>query len=544
MSNKKKTTFSLGIVILALVVGLLGGLMTGPKLFPSDGAGASGILELNSRLAALSYIVSRYYVDEVDYDSLNTLAMEAMLGSLDPHSAYLSAQDNDKETEMLRGRFEGIGLLLRFVNDTVYASNIYDGSPAREAGIHPGDRIVRVDTTVVTGTGLASQAGKVVELIRGPRYSTVTLGVQRQGSDKIREIKVRRDVIHHLSIPAAVMIDKHTGYVHIERFAESTASEFHAALLQLTGEGMTHLVLDLRGNGGGTLETAIEVADELLPKGDMIVYTEGKHTPRRNVYATRGGLFEEGRLTVLVNEFSASASEVVSGAIQDNDRGIIAGRRTFGKGLVQRPFDLAKGDAVLLTVARYYTPSGRCIQRPYDKGSDAYYMDYLTRIFSDVRSADSLYNAGLDTTQSFLTKKGRKVYGGGGIQPDIILPYLIDTNWVYYNNIMDNQVLDQVLYDELFRHYDQLIAQYPTADAFVKNYHVDEDTWQRILRTAERKGFPPHQGCIAKYGENIRARYKAMMAMAMYDDNAYYRISLPYDTEVKRALRHHSVSEK
>ena len=544
MSEKKKTTYSLGIVLLALAIGLAAGFMTAPKVKPQAVPNVTGISKLGSHLVALEYIIANYYVDEVDYDSLTTSAMTAMLESLDPHSSYLTPIANSKENEMMQSRFEGIGVTLHSMNDSVFASTVRAGSPAHRAGIHAGDRIIKVDTTVVTGTGMSEELSSVVNLIRGPRYSTVTLGIQRQGSDKIREIKVKRDVILHPTVVAAVMIDKHTGYVNISRFSETTASEFHAALLQLTKEGMTHLVLDLRGNRGGSLETAIAVADELLPKGDLIVYTEGAHSPRNNHYATRGGLFEEGKLTILINEFSASASEVVSGAIQDNDRGTIAGRRSFGKGLVQRPFDLPDGDAIHLTIARYYTPSGRCIQRPYDKGSDAYYMDYLTRIFSDYRSADSLYNATVDTTQTFLTKKGRKVYGGGGIQPDIILPYLIDTNWVYYNRLADKQVLEQVIFNELFAHYDQIVKKYPTAEAFVKNYQVDDATFERIIRCAESKGISRHPSCIKKYGANIRNRYKALMAMTLYNDDAFYQVALPYDTELQRALRHNTTKKK
>ena len=535
--KKKKTTYSLGIVLLALAMGLVIGFMTAPKIKPKDVPNVTGISKLGSHIVALEYIIANYYVDDVEYDSLTTSAMTAMLESLDPHSSYLTPIDNSKETEMLHSRFEGIGVTLHSMNDSVFVSTLRSGSPAQRAGLRPGDRIIKVDTTVVSGTGMSEEPTDVVNLIRGPRFSTVTLGIQRQGSDKIKEFKVQRDVILHSTVLAAVMIDKHTGYVNISRFSETTASEFHAALLQLTKEGMTHLVLDLRGNRGGSLEAAISVADELLPKGDLIVYTEGAHSPRSNHYATRGGLFEEGKLTILINEFSASASEVVSGAIQDNDRGTIAGRRSFGKGLVQRPFDLPDGDAIHLTIARYYSPSGRCIQRPYDKGSDAYYMDYLTRIFSDYRSADSLYNATVDTTQTFLTKKGRKVYGGGGIQPDIILPYLIDTNWVYYNRLADKQVLEQVIFNELFVHYDQIIKKYPTAEAFVKNYQVDDATFERIIQCGESKGIPRHQSCIKKYGANIRNRYKALMAMTLYDDGAFYQVALPYDTEIQRALK-------
>ena len=332
------------------------------------------------------------------------------------------------------------------------------------------------------------------------------------------------------------MIDKQTGYIHVSRFAETTSDEFHNALLELNKLGMKHLVLDLRGNRGGTLESAVRMADELLPKGDLIVYTEGAHQPRSNIYATSGGLFESGRLTILLNEFSASASEVVAGAIQDNDRGLIAGRCSFGKGLVQRQFDLPTGDAVLLTIARYYSPSGRCIQRPYDKGSDAYYMDYLDRVFSNYTSADSLFNATADTSQCFHTKKGRKVYGGGGIQPDVTLPYILDTNWVYYNRLLDKQVLEDVLQKDLYNNYSQLVEQYPDADAFVKNYKVPEQTWQRILLCADKKGIRRHPGALNKYADHIRNRYKSLMAQSLFDENAFYRVYVPYDNELQRAL--------
>ena len=227
---------------------------------------------------------------------------------------------------------------------------------------------------------------------------------------------------------------------------------------------------------------------------------------------------------------------MVAGAIQDNDRGLIAGRCSFGKGLVQRQFDLPTGDAVLLTIARYYSPSGRCIQRPYDKGSDAYYMDYLDRVFSNYTSADSLFNATADTSQCFHTKKGRKVYGGGGIQPDVTLPYILDTNWVYYNRLLDKQVLEDVLQKDLYNNYSQLVEQYPDADAFVKNYKVPEQTWQRILLCADKKGIRRHPGALNKYADHIRNRYKSLMAQSLFDENAFYRVYVPYDNELQRAL--------
>lgn len=532
---KKKVTYSLGIVLLAAVLGLLIGLMYGPKLTKNDN-NVIYVDQSSQRLNALLRIVERNYVDKVDRDSLTTAAIQGLLSSLDPHSTYLPPVDYEKEAEMMIGHFDGIGVTLHYEGDTVYAANVREGSPAAQAGVHPGDRIMKVDTTVVSGSGMTADGTKIVDLIRGPRHSTVTLGIQRQGKEEMRYIDVRRDVILHYSIPAATMLDKTTGYVRIARFAETTGREFHIALAGLLQQGMTHLVLDMRGNLGGVLECAIDVADELLPKGDLIVYTEGAHSMRSNVYATRGGLFESGKLTIMIDEHSASASEVVSGAIQDNDRGTIVGRRSFGKGLVQQQFDLPDGAALLLTIARYYSPSGRCIQRPYDKGSDAYYMEYLNRVLSDYYAADSLLNTPADTTLAYHTKKGRTVYGGGGIQPDVVIPYLIDTNFIYMNQVIGRGVMEEVMFDQLFNHYDELHRKYPTVEAFVKNFQVDDATWKRILTTADRKGIARRPASIAKYGADMRGRYKAMMAQAMFDDNAFYKVYLPFDNELQQAL--------
>lgn len=491
---------------------------------------------MSDRMNAMLQLVEGCYVDKIDYDSLTDQMMNAMLSTLDPHSCYLSPEAFAKESEMVQGRFEGIGVTLYYLNDTVYANTVIAGSPAAQAGIHPGDRIIKVDTTLVSGTGLTKKPSGVVDLIRGPRYTTVTLSIQRAGSEKLIQKKVKRDVIHHASVPAAVMMDKETGYILVSRFAGTTAAEFHNALLQLTQEGMKHLVLDLRNNGGGVLDGAIQMADELLPQGDLIVYTQGAHERRRNVYATKGGLFEDGCLTVLINEHSASASEVVSGAIQDNDRGTIVGHRSFGKGLVQHQFDLSDNSAILLTIARYYSPSGRCIQRPYDKGSDEYYSEYLARVLSDYTMADSVLNQ-QDSSEEYLTKNGRKVYGGGGILPDVTLPYLRDTSLIYFNRLIDKQVLERVMFNNLFAHYDAIIKQYPDMESFEKHFMVDDKLWETILRQADKQGLKRHAECIRKYGSEIRNRYKAIMALALYGDDGYYKIALPYDTEMQQALK-------
>lgn len=530
--TKKKTTFSLGVVLVACLLGSIVGSLVTTSL---NSANRSESL-LSSRVNTMMQLIDDYYVDKIDYDSVSEKMLNAMLSNLDPHSCYLSPQAFEQEAEMVHGQFEGIGLVLHYLSDTVYANYTIAGSPAERAGLHPGDRIIMVDTTCVSGAGLTKKPSGVVDLIRGPRHSMVTLGIQRAGSEKLQYIKVQRDVIPHNSVPAAVMIDDKTGYILVTRFASTTALEFHNALARLKHQGMKHLVLDLRSNGGGVLDGAIKMADELLPDGDLIVYTQGAHDRRRNIYATGGGLFEEGRLTVLINEHSASASEVVSGAIQDNDRGGIFGHRSFGKGLVQHQFDLPGNSAMLLTIARYYSPSGRCIQRPYDKGSDDYYMEYLTRVIADYENADSLLSQ-TDTSQAFRTKHGRKVYGGGGIQPDVTLPYLRDTSLVYFNKLIDNQVLEHVLYGRLFAHYNDIIRQYPDLDTFERQFTVDDALWQAILRQADKQGIRRHPDCIRKYGAEIRNRYKALMAMCLYGESAYYRIAVPYDTELQKAIK-------
>lgn len=535
--TKKKTTYSLGIVLLALCVGLLIGVISAPKVDSGYWQKNADESMMSARMNALMKLVDDYYVDKVDYDSVTNLMMNAMLSTLDPHSAYLTPSAFAQEAEMMQGQFEGVGVTLSYIDDTVHIATVFAGGPAAHAGLQPGDRIILVDTTKVSGVGMTKNPTDVIGHIRGPRHSSVTLGIQRDGSNKIKKVKVRRDVILHNSVAAAVMMDKTTGYILVTRFAETTATEFHSALLELNQQGMKHLVLDLRGNGGGVLEAAINMADELLPKNDLIVYTQGAHSSRRNVYATRGGLFEEGRLTVLINEHSASASEVVSGAIQDNDRGAIIGHRSFGKGLVQHQFELPGESAVMLTVARYYSPSGRCIQRPYDKGSDEYYMEYLNRLLSDYNAADSVLNAPDTSSGAFLTKHGRKVYGGGGIQPDVALPYFRDNHLVYYNGLINAQAFERVLHNELFDHYGELMKRYPTFESFEKGYRVDDATFEAILKQGDKKGLTRDATTISKYGAEMRNRYRALMAMSLYGEAAYYKLSLPFDTEIQQALK-------
>lgn len=520
------------LILVAMLLGLVLGVMLAPKLDRTYWSGPATGNIATDRINSVMEIVGQQYVDPIDCDSLTDIMINSFLSSLDPHSRYMPPQKIEKEAELMRGNFEGIGVVLFYYGDTVYAGEVLHGSPAKRAGVRPGDRIMRVDTTQVSGSGMCAQGADIVSLIRGPRHSTVTLWVQRHGQPQLVPLKIERNVIPHSSVPAAFMLDRQTGYIFISHFAETTGQEFHDALARLVAQGMSHLVIDLRNNGGGVLQSATDIADELLPKGDLIVYTQGEHCRRQNIYATRGGLFEQGQLTLLIDEFSASASEVLAGAIQDNDRGRIAGRRSFGKGLVQKYFPLPDEAAMLLTTARYHTPSGRCIQRPYDKGTDEYYTDYLLQLID----GDSALSSATDTV-TFRTKQGRKVYGGGGILPDKVLPHTRDTNLIYFNRLISEHVMQEVMHDQLWLHYGELMARYPSFEQFATGFRVTDADWQRILDRADRKGIARHAGSIARYGAEMRNRYKAHIAQALYGGDAYYRIAIPYDNELQSAIR-------
>lgn len=523
-------------MFVAMAVGVVIGIMIAPKLSPSYWNGnRQSRATMAQQVTEVMDLVADEYVDRVDYDSLTDDMMNAMLATLDPHSRYLSAEELKRQREDIRGNFEGTGIVLHMQDDTVCVGRIVEHSPASKCDIRPGDRILRVDRQQVSGVKMPTDS--VVRRIRGPKYSVVNLGVRRVGESGLREVRVHRNVIPTPSLAASFMLDGRTGYVRISSFTGTTDAEFHDALQRLIGKGMNHLVLDLRDNGGGLLSAAIAIADELLPKGQMIVYTQGTHQRKQEVYATKGGLFEEGQVTVLVNEFSASASEVVTGALQDNDRALVAGRRSFGKGLVQTQFDLSNGSAMLLTVSRYYTPSGRCIQRPYDKGTDEYYMDYLNRILEEDGVADSLLASRSDTVEQFHTRKGRVVYGGGGILPDKIIPYRRDSNMVHYNSLLRKRVIYDEAFDYVTRHYDELRKHYPTLEAYLQGFNPGKGTLDAIVARADRSGIKRDQRSIAKYGSDILTLYKAYVAETLWSSEGFYRVYVAMDDHLQAALK-------
>lgn len=532
----KKSTYA--IVLVAMLLGVVIGLMSAPNLGWLGGLSSTKGATLSENVEALVQQVRDNYVDtlDLDSDSMTAVMMAAMLGQLDPHSYYLSAKEATKREEEMNSNFEGIGILLFYYDDTVFVEEVFEGSPAERAGLLPGDRIVRVDTLEVRGTGITRQENSVVPYIRGPRGTYVKMVVERGAEDEVKSLDVLRDVIFRPTVVASLMLDNSVGYIYIHSFSHTTGYEMRKALSGLLGKGMKHLILDLRDNGGGALETALETAQELLPKGDRILYTEGAHQRRRDYYSDGRGLFTQGGLTVMIDDNSASASEIVAGAVQDNDRGLVVGRRSFGKGLVQTMLEMPGGAMMTLTTARYYTPSGRCIQRPYNKGFEEYYSDYMLRMFVADSVADRLLNT-TDTSQTYYTKQGRKVYGGGGIQPDTVLDYEQGGNWRYYNEVVRAHVVDECAMDYLHRRGADLKKKYADVEAFDRSYLPGDECLQTLLRRADAKGIARDTQGIAQHGKDLVLLYKARLAQSLYGGDAYYRVARHYDTDLQRTIK-------
>ena len=402
------------------------------------------------KLQLALYAISNLYVDSTSETKLVEDAIVGMLEKLDPHSTYTDPEETKEMTEPLQGNFDGIGIQFNMLTDTLYVIQVIPGGPSEKVGLMAGDRIIMVDDTLIAGVKMKNT--DVMKRLRGPKNTEVRVKVLRGGVPDLIEFKITRGKIPVYSLDAAYMADKTTGYIKLNRFAASSADEFREALEKLKKQGMKNLILDLQGNGGGYLNIAIDLADEFLGKDKLIVYTEGNKQPREEAKSSARGGFEEGRLVVLVDETSASASEIVTGAIQDWDRGVVVGRRTFGKGLVQRPIDLPDGSMIRLTIARYYTPSGRCIQKPYDKTAnpdgtlsgennlEKYNQELIDRFnHGELMHADSIH---FPDSLKYQTKKlARTVYGGGGIMPDFFVP--IDTTQYtdYHRNIVAKGVV-------------------------------------------------------------------------------------------------------
>lgn len=456
MSNRFNSKYLIPIILaVGIVLGILIGNFYGSSF---SGRGLSIINASSSKITDLMHLIDEEYVDKVDIDSLVERSLPNILHELDPHSTYASAEDVESEMQDLEGHFSGIGIQFYIYRDTVNVVKVIPGGPSEGCGIKAGDRIVKVDGKDFTGKNVDND--KAQKSLKGAKGSTVKLSILRPSArdGKLHDYIVTRGDVPVKSIEGVYMLDKQTGYIRVRSFGVTTYNEFLGALAELDSQGFSRLVIDLRGNLGGYMDTAIMMANEFLPKGSLIVYTEGRHSPRSEYKSDGQGSYQRMPLTVLVDEYSASASEIFSGAMQDNDRAQIIGRRTFGKGLVQKPVNFRDGSLVRLTIARYYTPSGRCVQKPYQMGDpeDAYERDLLNReMAGELFSADSIKTNG----KVYKTVGGRKVYGGGGIIPDVFVP--LDTLGYspYIKEAFMRGLVPEFAYSYLDTHRAQLTAQ-------------------------------------------------------------------------------------
>ncbi len=522
-------------VLLPLLLSLMlaGGLGIGYNL-RDDSVAARGFFVSRKatpadKIGQVLDLIDRQYVDTVKKEQLVDEVIEDLLQTLDPHSYYITAADLRAAQEPLEGSFEGIGVEFTIQRDTVIVISSVEGGPSEKLGIRAGDRIVASDGKPLAGVGITNQ--DVMDRLRGPGGSKVTVSILRRGRKKPFEVEIERGKIPINSVAVSLITADGTGYIKLVRFARSTHEEFKRAVESLLDQGMKRLVLDLRGNGGGYLDQAILIADELLPKGRMIVYTEGRMHPRKDQFATAEGSVEDLPLAILIDEGSASASEIVAGAVQDNDRGLIVGRRSFGKGLVQEHIPLPDSSAVRITTARYYTPSGRSIQRPYGEGID-YDQDFEERFaHGEQLSADSI---ALDTSRVFTTMGGRKVYGGGGIMPDVFVPADTAETSDYLSELFFTGTLNQFAFDVADRDRPRL-ERYGSAERFMSDYGVSEQLLRELEAFAGEQGIGKDPASFNRSRRQIVTRLKAGMARNIWGAPGYYGILLKADSIFLRA---------
>jgi carboxyl-terminal processing protease len=483
------------------------------------------------KLATVMQIIDFAYVDSVELSTVIDEAIYSSLKELDPHSSYIPKEEVEKTNEPLEGSFEGIGVTFQLLKDTILVIAPVEGGPSEQVGIMAGDKIVRIDGENATGEDINNQW--VMDHLRGAKGTKVDVGIIRRGKKNIMDFTITRDKIPLNSIDATFMLDEEIGYIKLNRFSKTSAEEFAESVNELKTKGMSDLILDLRGNSGGYLGIAIELADEFLPFGKLIVYTEGLKSPRQEFDATPLGDFERGRLVILIDEGSASASEIVSGAVQDWDRGLIMGRRSFGKGLVQRPFNLPDGSIVRLTTARYYTPSGRSIQKPYENGREEYMQDLFNRykhgelIYADsIKFPDSL---------KYSTENGRTVYGGGGIMPDVFIPW--DSTWFsdYYSDLRRSGVINRFALEYVDENRSDILKEFPVLGAFKSGFNLDQVMMDGFFDMAAGDSIEYDETGWEASGELIQYQIKAMIARNIWNISAYYEVMWDIDDVILQA---------
>lgn len=475
-------------------------------------------------------LVNMKYVDQVAMDSLGDAAIQGLLARLDPHSVYIPAVDLSEVNEDLQGNFEGIGIEFQIFDDTVNVVNVLAGGPSDKAGLQVGDKFLKVSDSIVAGNGINSE--KIRKLLRGPGASKVAITLLR--NNQPMQLIVIRGTIPLPAVDVSYMIRKETGYIRINKFSETTHAEFAQALMKLQEQGLQKLILDLRGNGGGILQESIEIADDFLDGDKLIVYTQGSKSTKVEYRCRRDGLFEKGKLVLLTDEGTASASEVLAGAVQDWDRATIIGRRTFGKGLVQEQYQLSDGSALRLTVARYYTPTGRSIQKPYDKGHDDYNAEVIKRFHDgEVLHGDT---SAIHPGPAFKTlgNEKRTVYGGGGITPDIFVGFDTSTLAKNVTALYVNGTLGRFIYTYYIQHL-PAFQQFKSPADFVAGFHDDAKLWSSLTAYTARDTIDI-RSINPKDKEILQHRIKALLARQMWRTEGYYEVSNFYDPAVKKAL--------
>jgi carboxyl-terminal processing protease len=480
---------------------------------------------------ALEYIKTMY-VDTVNDRQLTENAIVSMMKELDPHSAYLTAKEVKEMNEPLMGNFEGIGVQFNILNDTIFIIQTIPGGPSEKLGIQAGDKIIKIDGKIVAGIKITNNM--VFSKLRGQKGTKVTISILRRGEKELIDFTITRDKIPIFSIDASYMIDNETGYIKLNRFSQTTGSEFEKAILKLQSQNIKNLVLDLTDNGGGYLEEAWRLADQFLDNNKLIVYTQGVHAKREEYRSTSRGLFEKGKLIILIDEGSASASEILSGAIQDWDRGYIIGRRSFGKGLVQRPLMFPDGSMLKLTVARYYTPSGRSIQKSYSKGSDEYEKDLLNRYNKgEFSNKDSIHFP--DSLKCYTLVDKRVVYGGGGIMPDFFVP--IDTTGYtnYYRDIVRKGIVNKFVLNYIDQNRVSIKKGVPDIMTYDKSFNADTVVSQMLVY-AEKEGLKPNADQIKISKPSLSKLVKAYIARDIWDSNEFYEIYNKDEPLIKEAL--------
>lgn len=523
------------ITIISIIVGIAIGNTLAKRQYLIDSYASKRYtpeVKGDEKIKQFMWWVNTSYVDTLDTDKLSEDIIIDILGELDPHSSYIPAKDLEMVNSELEASFSGIGVQFNIQEDTVHIVAVISGGPSETAGLMAGDRIIEVDDSVFVGKEINNE--KVMKRLRGPKGTEVKLGIKRHGTNETLHYNITRTDIPVKVVDAAYMITPEIGFIRISKFGEKTYKEFIASLAKLRAQGAIKYIIDLRENSGGYMEQAISMINEFLEEGDLIVYAEGKAYPRQDAKANGKGSFKNTPIVVLQDEFSASASEIFTGAIQDNDRGVIIGRRSFGKGLVQQQYPFQDGSAMRLTVARYYTPAGRCIQKPYNKGNDEEYMLDIVHRFErgEFYSKDSIH---LVDSIPYYTKKGRVVYGGGGIMPDHFIPRDTSHNTPYYNIVVNYAYTYQFAYTYTDKNRETL-NKYKTWQT-MSQYLDQQNLLKEFIDFAENKGVKPVDAEIKKSEKALLRLIKAYITRNILDDEGFYPIFLQDDPMIEDAIK-------